>query len=85
MHADALQAIDRRRSSLTPSSVSSAPRLSDRATSVETVIEWDPASLPTPIRNTPLFYMLRYSLLSSNEVISIIVSYARYKCSYMYM
>ena len=75
--ADALQPIDRRRNSLTPNAASSPPRLSDAATSLETVIEWDPSSLPSPIQNTPVFYTLQYSLLSANEVINITVSYTR--------
>ena len=75
--ADSLQAIDRQRNLLTPNAASSPPRLSDAATLLETVIEWAPSSLPSPIQNTPVFYMLQYSLLSSNEVINITVSCTR--------
>ena len=76
-YTDTLRPIDRQRSLLTPSTATSPPRLSDRATSLETVIEWDPPSLPAPIQNTLVLYLLQYSLLSSSEVIKIAVSCTR--------
>ena len=74
MYTDTLRPTDRQRHFLTPSIANSPPRLSDRATSLETIIEWDGSSLLTPIRNTPVYYVLLYSHSSLNEVTSIIVS-----------
>ena len=71
---DTLQPTDRQRNLLTPSIANSLPRLSGRATSQDTIIEWDGSSLPAPIQNTPVYYLLQYSVLSSSEVVNVTVS-----------
>lgn len=71
---DTLQPTNRQRNSLTPSVANSPPRLSGRATSQDTIIEWDGSSLPVPIQNTPVYYLLQYSRLSSSEVVNVTVS-----------
>ena len=52
----------------------SPPRLGDSSTASETVIEWDQSSLPTPIWNTPVYYLLEYSQINSDVQLNITVS-----------
>ena len=62
---DTLQQTDRRKDKLTPIIArASPPRLSDSSTASETVVEWDQSSLPTPIQNTPVYYVLEYQISS---------------------
>ena len=70
-----LQPSDRRKDMLTPIIAgASPPRLGDRSTASETVIEWDQSSLPTPIDNTPVYYLLEYSQITSDVQLNITVS-----------
>lgn len=69
-----LQPTDRQRDLLAPVVANSPPRLSDLSSSLQTIIEWDESSLLSIIQNTPVHYVLQYTLSSLNEVQNVTVS-----------
>ena len=64
---------DRQKDLLTPT-IANPPRLSERSSSSETIIEWDPSTLLMPISATPVHYLLQYSLPPQTELINVTVS-----------
>lgn len=70
-----LQPTDRQKSLLVPSVASSPPRLSDRSSSLETIIEWDESALRRIIQSTPVHYVLQYTISSLTGVQNATVSF----------